>query len=128
MAHGKFGTVINCMDGRVQDPVAHWLREAYHLDYVDTITEPGADRVLAEGTPEQLAALLVKARISAQAHGSQVIAVVGHDDCAGNPVPPAEHHIQIRRAAQEVRGWGIFSEVLGLWVDRAWRVEVVVRK
>ncbi len=67
MAHGKFGTVINCMDGRVQDPVAHWLREAYHLDYVDAITEPGADRVLAEGTPEQLAALLVKARISAQA-------------------------------------------------------------
>jgi hypothetical protein len=53
----RVGTAINCIDGRVQEPVAAWLKERYHLDYVDMITEPGADKVLATGSPEALTAI-----------------------------------------------------------------------
>ncbi len=30
MSQGTFGTAINCMDGRVQEPVARWLKEHYY--------------------------------------------------------------------------------------------------
>lgn len=31
MISGKFGTVINCIDGRVQIPVSNWIKENYHF-------------------------------------------------------------------------------------------------
>jgi Putative carbonic anhydrase len=37
MGEGKFGTAINCMDGRVQEPVINWMKVRYGLDYVDMI-------------------------------------------------------------------------------------------
>ncbi len=45
----RFGTVLNCIDGRVQIPVTNWLKENFDVDYVDLITEPGIDKVLSEG-------------------------------------------------------------------------------
>ena len=46
----KFGTAINCMDGRVQEPVAKFLKEIYGIDFVDTITEPGPVKILSENS------------------------------------------------------------------------------
>jgi hypothetical protein len=122
MSHGKFGAVINCMDGRVQEPVARWLKKRYQLDYVDTITEPGPDHILAQGDAAQQASILARLRISVEKHGARVVAVAGHDDCAGNPVSPAEHWVHIRRAVETVRGWGLPVEVIALWVDSQWQV------
>jgi len=48
MASGKFGTAINCIDDRAQAPVSDWIKENHSVDYVDTITEPGSDKVLLE--------------------------------------------------------------------------------
>jgi len=45
----KFATAINCMDGRCQLPVIEWMKKRYGVEYVDMITEPGPDGVLAEG-------------------------------------------------------------------------------
>lgn len=47
MVEGKFGTAINCMDGRIQIPIINWLKEKYNLDFIDTITEPGVDKITA---------------------------------------------------------------------------------
>ena len=47
MSHGKFGTAINCLDGRVQLPVSNWMKMQFHLDYIDMITEPGPDKIVA---------------------------------------------------------------------------------
>ena len=47
MAAGRFGTAVNCMDGRVQEPVLAWLKERYELEHVDMITEAGPDKALA---------------------------------------------------------------------------------
>lgn len=51
IAKDKFGTAINCIDGRVQLPVIKWLKENYYLDFVDMITEPGPDKVLSWNLP-----------------------------------------------------------------------------
>lgn len=125
MAEGRFGTLINCMDGRVQDPVARWLKEKYQLDYVDVITEPGPDKLLSEGPQETIQAIKAKVRISVEKHGSNVIAIAGHHDCAGNPVTREEHLEQIAKCVEVMRAWNFTATRLGLWVNENWEVEVL---
>jgi hypothetical protein len=129
MAHGKFGTAINCMDGRAQLPVINWMKSQYNLDYVDMITEPGVDKVMAAGGFNQAEAVKTKVLISVEKHGSRVITVVGHDDCAGNPVTPAEHKAHLVKAADKILAWKLpVEKVLAIWLDKDWRVEVVAEK
>ncbi len=46
----SFCTTINCMDGRVQLPVIKYLQKHFNVDYVDSITEPGPNLILAKQT------------------------------------------------------------------------------
>lgn len=125
MPKDKFGTAINCIDGRVQLPVIKWLKENYHLDYIDMITEPGPEKVLSHG--EEIESLKSKVLISVKAHGSDIIAIVGHYDCAGNPVSKEEQFNQIQRAVQVIHSWNLeaIQKVIGLWVNDSWKIEVV---
>ena len=129
MARGKFGTALNCMDGRVQLPVIDWMKEQLRLDYIDMITEPGMDGVLAAGTINQIEALKAKVRISVHTHGSRVILIAGHDDCAGNPVSPEEHKSQLLKAVEKVRAWKLPAEkIVPVWISGDWKIEVVAAK
>ena len=121
----RFGTALNCIDGRTQLPVTHWLNAHYHLDYVDLITEPGMDRVLARGSEGEIARLREMTLVSLTAHASHVIAVVGHFDCAANPVSKYEHFKDIATSTLVVRSWGFPVHVIGLWVDEYGRIQVV---
>jgi hypothetical protein len=125
MPNGRFGTAILCIDGRIQQPVAEWLKAHYYLDYVDMITTPGADRALVEGPAELIEHLRASAQTSISRHGSSVLAVAGHHNCAGNPVSREEHVEQIRKALQVVRFWNLPVTLIGLWVNEEWQVEAV---
>ncbi len=137
MPEGRFGTAINCMDGRVQEPVAAWVKANHSVDFVDTVTVVGPDKVLAEARPARgtrwrkrlgrhvAEGIRSRVAISVEAHGSKVVVVVGHDDCAGNPVSEEEHRRHILRAVETVRSWGFDVTVVGLWVSADWQVEVV---
>ncbi|WP_369522972.1 carbonic anhydrase [Guptibacillus hwajinpoensis] len=118
----RFGTALNCIDGRTQIPVTEWLKVQYGL--VDLITEPGMDRVLSHGPACEVARLRENTIVSLTAYASQVIAVVGHFDCAANPVSKCQHFKDIATSTQVVRSWG-FAHVIGLWVDEYGRIEVV---
>jgi len=123
MATGSFATAINCMDGRVQDPVSRWLKDNTGARYVDMITEPGADKLMADGSLSQREAIRAKVMISVNVHQSRTVAVVGHHDCAGNPVAKEEHLEHIRKAMATVMSWNLGVRVLGLWVNERWQVE-----
>lgn len=125
MAEGKFGTVINCMDGRTQLPVNEWMRKEYHLDFVDTITEPGPDKMLAENDPETVPSIRKRVAISVEKHGSGIVAVVAHHDCAGNPVPKDEHIKQVHKAIDLINSWNLPVKVIGVWVNENWKVEAI---
>jgi hypothetical protein len=125
VAHGTFGTAINCMDGRAQEPVIAYLKQKYQLDYVDMITEAGADGALALDNYPLREAIRNRASISVTKHHSGLIAVVGHSDCAGNPVDAATHIDHIRQAVERVRSWGFPVQVVGLWLDEQWQVQPV---
>jgi hypothetical protein len=126
MATDPFGTAINCIDGRAQRPVADWVATNGQVKYVDMVTEPGADGVLASGAPaERIAEIRQAVEVSAGAHNSTIVAIAGHDGCAANPVSEEEHRENIRQAAKVVAGWGLPVCVVGLWVD-SWRQAQVV--
>ena len=126
MSEGKFATAINCMDGRVQAPVTAYLKKKYGVDYVDMITEPGSDGILAANKDKAIIeSIKKKVGISTGRHGSKYISVAGHHDCAGNPVDKDTHLANIRSAVKAVKSWGVAAEVIGLWVDDRWRVSEV---
>lgn len=120
-----FGTALNCIDGRTQIPVIKWMRENLGLDYVDLITEPGMDRVLSQGDWFENQRLKEKVLISVTAHNSNVVTVVGHYDCAANPVSDREHFRDIAESTYTVKSWGLPVRVIGLWVDEHSQVHVV---
>ncbi len=120
----KFATAINCIDGRVQIPVNKYLKNKTHADYIDTITTPGADKLLSEQhDKEELRAIKKKIEISVNGHQSNTIAIIGHYDCLGNPVSEKEHFEQIKKACKNIKNWFPHCKILGLWVNNNWEVE-----
>jgi hypothetical protein len=126
MSEKKFATAINCMDGRTQLPVIEYLKKRYKADYVDTITEPGPNGILASNKDHAtVESIKRRVAISTGKHGSKHIAVVGHHDCAGNPVDKDTHIMHIRNAMKTVKSWGFNAEIIGLWVDENWEISEV---
>lgn len=106
-------------------PVTDWIRANFHVDYVDAITEPGADKLVSTATPDELESIRNKVMISIRAHKSKLVAVIGHHDCAGNPVSNEEHLEMIRNAVEVVSSWELSVTVIGLWVNEHWQVSQV---
>ena len=124
--HGSFATAVNCMDGRAQLPVIHWLKDTYHVDYVDMITDPGPIKILSENTDiASVESIKKRVAISTDKHGSKNIAIVGHYDCAGNPVNRETQVNQVSCSIQLVRSWNNNVSVIGLWVDEDWIVHTI---
>jgi carbonic anhydrase len=122
----SFCTAINCMDGRTQLPVNEYLRKQLDVDYVDTITEAGPVRILAEQQDSQAAkTTLERVNISVNKHGSKTIALVAHHDCAGNPIDKDGQLGQLKTATQWLSGKYQGVKVIGLWVDSDWTVSEV---
>jgi len=61
--------------------------------------------------------------MSVEMHGSKLIGVVGHHDCAGNPVDDSVHLAHIRSAIKTVASWGFSAEVFGIWFGEHWNVD-----
>jgi len=126
MHTGKFGTAINCMDGRTQLPVISWFKRKYSLDYIDMITEPGPEKLLSQGSPKQVESIKSRVMISVNAHGSQTVLIAAHDDCAGNPVSKEEHIRQVKGCLKVVKSWGLpVRDIIGVWINDGWTVEPI---
>jgi carbonic anhydrase len=122
----KFATAINCMDGRVQEPVIRFMKERFSVDYVDMITMPGPDKILAENTDSNtVEATRNRIEISVSKHGSETILMAGHGDCAGNPVQKEIHLKQIQDSVRLIHNWFPKVKVLPAWIDENWEVQLI---
>jgi len=127
MSDKKFATAVNCMDGRTQLPVAEFMKKMFKVDYVDMVTEAGPIKILAEFKDIPLiAGIKNRVEISVSKHHSKVVAVVGHYDCAGNPVDKQMQLMQISEAIKKIKSRGFDVKLIGLWVDEEWKVHKVV--
>ncbi len=124
---GRFATAVNCMDGRVQLPVIEYIKDKYGADFIDMVTEAAPIKILTNDAPAHFAVQSIKRRveISIERHDSKLVAIVGHYDCAGNPVDEKVQLKQIREAVEVVRSWNPDIRVTGLWVNHRWQVEEV---
>ncbi len=114
----SFCTAVNCMDGRVQLPVIRYLQDRFNVLYVDSITEPGPNLVLAKHTDEDLVqSVLKRINISVDKHSSVGIALVGHNDCAGNPASRDEQEQHLISGIQFLDLQYPNIPIIGLWVD-----------
>lgn len=122
----KFACVINCMDGRVQDAVKNYMQKNYSVDFVDMVTEPGPNKILADNLDKVIIENIKKrVEISVHHHGSKVIAIVGHFGCAGNPTEKEEQIQHLKKAEEIVKSFGFEAEIVILWVDSDWITFVV---
>lgn len=121
----RFGTAINCIDARTQEVVIDYMKLNYHVDGVDMVTLPGVDGILSGAHHAEMDLVKRAVTISVEKHGSSVIAVVGHHDCAGNPGDREHHRVHLRDAVIKVASWDFPVQVLGLYVNDKWRIEEI---
>ena len=122
----KFGTALNCIDGRVQLPVIEFLRRRFDVESIDMITEAGIDKIFAENKNKtKIKSILERIDISIQEHNSEGIAVVGHSSCAGNPTTDEVHIEQIKRSIEFLREKYENIRIMGLWIDEKWKVNEI---
>jgi hypothetical protein len=122
-----FATCLNCIDGRVQLPAINWIMENYNVKYVDMVTKAGMDGFLADSNSE-IHEILKNVEISITGHGSNNIFVVGHYDCAANPVDDLIHEKQIDTAVKRIKSIFPDLNVKGLWINEKFTVEDVSKE
>lgn len=125
----KFGTLINCSDGRVQYPVMDYLKKSYDIEYFDAANEAGPLLTLTKKTDKcRLISLKEQIRTSLEEHDSKFLALVGHHDCTDNPGDRAFQEKQIDEALDYLqRAFGRDKTYVGLYVNENWEVEEYVK-
>jgi hypothetical protein len=120
----SFCTSIHCMDGRIQEPIIEYLKKKCNAKYVDTITEPGPIKILAENDNKAVIdSIHYRISISVDKHGSQMIAISGHHDCAGNPVPKDTQIEQIIEDEKILKEKYPDVKIIKFYVNENWQVE-----
>ena len=89
------------------------------------ITEPGINKILARNNNSTIDLIKKYLKISLSVHESKLIALVGHYDCAGNPTKKKAQLNDILTAVKTICLWNFNVEVIGLWVDKNWKVSLV---
>jgi hypothetical protein len=122
----KFYTAVNCMDGRVQQPVLDYLTDRFGVAYVDAVTEPGPNGILnRQDNAATITSIRHRIDISVNKHHSVGIAVIGHYDCAGNPGDKDHQNTDTRGAVRFLRIQYPNTPIIGLWIDETWAVEEI---
>ena len=90
---------------------------------MDLVTVPAPVRLLAGPVDlETITSILISVALSIDTHGSRLIAVVAHADCAGNPTDHEEQRRQLAESAGYLAENFPGVSILGLWVDERWSV------
>ncbi|MFO8052691.1 MAG: carbonic anhydrase [Candidatus Omnitrophota bacterium] len=119
----KFATSIHCMDGRIQEPIIQYLKNNYKVIYVDTITEPGPCKIIADNSDKAtINSIIKRTNISVNKHHSKLIAISSHYDCAGNPSSKKRKKTQIKASVEFIKKSYPQIEVIGLWINNQWKV------
>ncbi|MDH3492091.1 MAG: hypothetical protein OEM82_00955 [Acidobacteriota bacterium] len=120
-----FGCAIDCIDGRAQMPVIEWVKFHGSVQYVDMITEPGADGCLAREDSKITNRIHHTTQVAIRAHNPSIIAVCGHFDCVANPVSNEEHIADIKKSAGIVGHWVPEIRVVGLFVNEFGSIDLI---
>ena len=81
---------------------------------------------MSEGKEENIIAFLKKkVEVSIEKHGSRIIAVVAHYDCAGNPENEDVQKEHLRKAVSVIVSWGFPVKIIALWLDENFEASII---
>lgn len=121
-----FCTAINCLDGRIQEPVVAFLKDHFGVKYVDMVTEAGPVQYLADDQEGQITdSILKRVELTIIRHNPVGIGIMAHYDCLGNPVSEEIQKRQLRDARRFLRGKFGGESIEIFWVDSNWQVNIV---
>jgi carbonic anhydrase len=131
----KLAIAITCSDWRLHQDAVHYnkqLADLLGVDGVDLIVVPGPDGIYKEGKEAQLKVVADAATLLAGAHNSVSIAVVGHYQCAGNPVADEQHDADAKATAETLHkvmnfGGPIIAASAVYHSDSEWSLKEVAR-
>ena len=87
------------------------------------ITEPGPSLIICELAASMIVdSIITRIDLSIEKHSSKGIAIIGHHDCTGNPSYKEEQLFHIQESLIFLKKRFPNVEIIGLWVDRNWRV------
>ena len=126
MPNEIYGTVLTCIDGRIQRPVADFLVTRFGVPHIDMVTRAGMVKHLTSSYDPATNAIVNDLEVSLSLHGSTQLALVAHYDCAGNPVDDDTQRTQLQHGVDHfVRRYPGLT-IMGLWVGEKFTVEVLV--
>ncbi|UTB31835.1 MAG: hypothetical protein NKF70_10000 [Methanobacterium sp. ERen5] len=88
------------------------------------ITAPGMDGILADKNNDAYD-IFEKLAFSNEGHSTNKIFIVGHHDCLANPVEDETHNKQIIESVKRIKESYSACDVIGLWVDDEFNVQIV---
>jgi len=114
------------MDGRTQLPVIQFLMKRFNVKYVDMLTDAGPLGILTKDPESERAQAFVE-RVTTviRVHDVKQLAIAGHWDCRGNPVPKERQLEQQKETVERFRTIFPQLEIIGLWVDEAEEVHEI---
>jgi carbonic anhydrase len=119
----NFATVVNCMDGRIQEAVNKYIIERRSVKYVDTITEAGPCKIITDNIKRTIIDnIKFRLDISISKHNSNYIAVVGHHDCAAVEECDSNQKKYIINSAKIISEWYPNIPVEAFWVNEQFEV------
>ena len=121
----SFYTVINCMDGRTQEPVISFIKEEYNVLFVDMITQIAPVKTMSGPNENNMGSIITCIDISLEKHKSKGIAIAAHHDCAGNRLSDKEQKNSLKKAVALLAKKYVHISVCGLWVNKNWKVEKI---
>ena len=120
VGHALIKNLINDQYRGVVYPVNNKRESVMSIKAYNSVKEIDDDLDLAI-----IASIFKRIDISVNKHKSELIAVVGHFDCAGNPGPDDQQKRQVRSAIELLQDTYPKIEIIGLWVDSNWEVHLV---
>ena len=85
-------------------------------------------KTLSEKNIDKIKQLKYKVLISINAHGSKLVVISGHYDCAANIATKELHMTQIQKSINVVKSWKLPIMVIGIWINDKWEIEEIHRR
>jgi len=112
------GTIVNCMDGKVQLPAIDFSKHIWKVSWVDVVTEAVPEKILSEAKDQDTISRICQ-NIEASLCGQQTkrLAIVAHSGCDINRVSDDKKKEMLRRAVGYLKNRYTDADVIGIWVD-----------
>jgi hypothetical protein len=119
----EFGCILGCMDGRTKEAAIRFMQEKFGVRWVDMITKPGMDKILADpkSHAHHIRDIKYMLSVSVKRHGTKIVGIEAHPHCAGNPVNKQTHVDHLAASIETVESFGLGIKIVPFWVHEDWQ-------